>query len=292
MVILLSVLMGTLYPLVIDALGLGKLSVGGPFFNSFFVPLMIVLTILVGLGQTTKWRRTDWRQLCTPLIVTFVSCVVLSAAIIWLAGISFSLWAMLGISVSLWVVGLSGYEFVTTKLKQRTLWKAVLSLRLSYIGMQLAHIGLVVGVIGVTIVSLNGLSADKRMDVGEIVFLGQFEFQFLSMERVQGPNYISDQGIFRVTNTSGEVVNLMAEKRSYSVGGQVMTEACIDLGFTRDLFVALGEPLGDGAWAVRLQYKTFIRWIWGGGILMALGAVIAALDRRYRRVVTAQGAHA
>ena len=125
-----------------------------------------------------------------------------------------------------------------------------------------------------------------------LVFLGQFEFQFLSMERVQGPNYISDQGIFRVTNTSGEVVNLMAEKRSYSVGGQVMTEACIDLGFTRDLFVALGEPLGDGAWAVRLQYKTFIRWIWGGGILMALGAVIAALDRRYRRVVTAQGAHA
>jgi cytochrome c-type biogenesis protein CcmF len=290
-VILISVLMGTLYPLVIDALGLGKLSVGGPFFNSFFVPLMIVLTILVGLGQTTKWRRTDWRQLRTPLMVTFVSCVVLSAVIIWLADIRFSLWAMLGIGVSLWVVGLSSYEFVTTKLKHRTVWKAVSSLRLSYIGMQLAHIGLVVGVVGVTMVSLNGLSADKRMDVGETVSLGQFEFKFMSMDRVQGPNYISDQGVFKVTNESGEVVNLMAEKRSYSVGGQVMTEAGIDAGFTRDLFVALGEPLGDDAWAVRLQYKPFIRWIWGGGILMALGAVIAVLDKRYRRVVTAQDVH-
>jgi cytochrome c-type biogenesis protein CcmF len=292
MVILISVLMGTLYPLVIDALGLGKLSVGGPFFNSFFVPLTIVLTILVGLGQTTKWRKTNWRNLRTPLIVVFISCVVLSAAIIWLANLTFSIWAMLGIGVSLWVVGLSGYEFVTTKLKHASGWKAFVSLRPSYIGMQLAHLGLVAGVIGVTMVSLNGLSVDKRMDVGETVSLGQLEFQFMSMDRVQGPNYISDQGTFRVTNESGKELHMLAEKRSYSVGGQVMTEAGIDASFTRDLFVALGEPLGDGAWAVRLQYKPFIRWIWGGGILMALGAVIAALDKRYRKSTTSQGIHA
>ena len=159
-------------------------------------------------------------------------------------------------------------------------------------GMQLAHLGLVVGVIGVTMVSLNGLSVDKRMDVGETVSLGQLEFQFMSMDRVQGPNYISDQGTFRVTNESGKELHMLAEKRSYSVGGQVMTEAGIDASFTRDLFVALGEPLGDGAWAVRLQYKPFIRWIWGGGILMALGAVIAALDKRYRKSTTSQGIHA
>ncbi|MBS3964576.1 MAG: heme lyase CcmF/NrfE family subunit [Methylomonas sp.] len=275
-----SILLGTLYPLIIDALGMGKLSVGPPYFNAVFVPLMAPLTVAVGFGVLLRWKRDDINRLNPVLLAAGMASLAL-ACLLPLLMPFYSVAAALGLLLALWTLGISGYAFV-----QRLPGFSLAQLRqipAGFYGMTLAHVGMAVFVVGVTFTSVYSLERDVRLAPGESVELFGYVFTFYGVNHNQGPNYVADQGHLTVSRGDGEVAELAPQKRVYRVQSMPMTEAAIDVGLFRDLFVALGEPLGgDGAWSVRVHYKAFIRWIWLGGVLMALGGLLGALDRRYR----------
>ena len=280
-----SVLVGTLFPLVADALELGKYSVGAPYFNAIFVPLMAVLAALLGAGIHANWKQTRikaWRDL---LLVPAVASVVIGLAFPFLYDGEFRLFTALAVILALWIV-FTVLADVRYKLRNAASAGAgVRRLAASYYGMQLAHLGFAVAVVGVTLTTQYSYERDLRMVKGESVEVRGYEITFGGTRVVRGPNYQSDQGELVVRRDGELVATLMPEKRAYfSQRGNVMTEAAIDASLMRDVYVAMGEPLGDGAWAIRIHYKPFVRWIWLGGVLMCLGGAMAVLDKRYRRV--------
>jgi len=280
------ILLGTLYPLVLDALSGAKMSVGPPYFNALFVPLMGLLMAVMAVGVLVRWKDT-------PL----GGCrgkgggVVMGGAIVvvaWGSALAGSSWAALAACVrGAWgVVGRVGIWVEDSR--QKGLLKGMRSLTRSYWGMQIAHIGIAVVALGVVLSSQNSAERDLRLAPGESVELGGYMFVFDGAKHIQGPNFTSDRGTIRVLENGKEVTVLHPEKRLYTVQRSMMTEAGIDAGFTRDLYVALGEPLDNGAWAVRVHVKPFVRWIWFGGLITALGGLLAALDKRYRVKVRAK----
>lgn len=274
------ILLGTLYPLVLDALSGDKLSVGPPYFNSLFLPLMGVLLLALAVGVLLRWKDTPGRWLMGMLSPVLIGSGVLGFVASWLFG-EFN-WSVLAVSLlAAWVV-LAGLRDLRDKTRHKGWWAGLRSLSRSYWGMQLGHLGLAVCALGVVLVSHSSIERDLRMAPGEQVELGGYQFAFEGIEHQQGPNYTSDRGTVKVFKNGQPIAVLHPEKRLYSVQGMPMTEAGIDAGFTRDLYVALGEPLSDGAWAMRLHVKAFVRWIWLGGLLMALGGFVAASDKRYR----------
>ena len=282
-----SVLLGTLYPLIIDALGMGKLSVGPPYFNSVFVPLLAPAIFLMGVGPIARWKQVGLPELAVRLRWALgVSLVASVAMLLWVG--RWSILLNLGYFLAFWVFASS---FVTLRHRlQATASADSLTGKLakqsrSYYGMMLAHLGIGVFIIGVTTVKGYETERDVRMDVGDTTTIGSYTFRFNGVEMAQGPNYITGRGNFEVLNKSGEVIRtLHPEKRRYNASGMGMTEAAIDTGFTRDLYVSLGEPIpgSDSAWAVRVYHKPFVDWIWGGCLLMVLGGIWAVSDRRYR----------
>ena len=268
-----SVLLGTLYPLLIDALHLGKISVGPPYFNSVFVPIMIPLLVLMGIGPWTNWKNTD--------LISVIKRLWLAGLVAVLAGISIPLimgqftWlAGLGFLLAFWVIA-SGCQQIV---RQAKLGKPTRS----FIGMQLAHLGIAIFVIGVTMVGAYQEEKDVRMFAGDTVNVGGYEIQLENVSKVAGPNYEALRGTFVLTKNGTTQASLYPEKRSYFSSTMPMTEAAIDVGLTRDIYVSLGEELSDKSWAVRVYYKPFVDWIWGGCLLMALGGVLAISDKRYR----------
>ena len=278
------VLIGTLYPLVLDSLTGSKLSVGPPYFNALFNPLMAILMLALGLGVMLRWKTTPLAWLVRMLGPVLLLAAVISLLLTMLAD-SFNGSALLVYFLSAWVV-LSSLRHIADKLRHKKgLWSGLRSLGRSYWGMHLGHLGLVVCAIGVVLSSHYSSERDLKMAVGESVELGAYRFVFEGAEHFEGPNFISDKGVIRVFKGEREITELRPEKRIYVVQGMPMTEAGIDPGFTRDLYVAMGEELENGAWAIRLQVKPFVRWIWIGGGLTALGAILSACDPRYRRKV-------
>ncbi|NBB12809.1 heme lyase CcmF/NrfE family subunit [Pseudomonas sp. SLFW] len=280
------ILLGTLYPLVLDAMSGAKMSVGPPYFNALFVPLMGLLMVVMAVGVLVRWKDTPVKWLMSMLAPVLVGSAVL-AVIAGFAMTDFH-WAVLAtVMLAAWVL-LAGVRDLLDKTRHKGLIKGAGSLTRSYWGMQLAHIGIAVVALGVVLSSQNSAERDLRMAPGDSVELGGYTFVFEGARHVQGPNFTSDEGTIRVLQDGKEVTALYPEKRLYTVQRSMMTEAGIDGGFSRDLYVALGEPLDNGARAVRVHVKPFVRWIWFGGLITALGGLLAALDKRYRVKVRAK----
>ena len=263
-----TVFLGTLYPLAIDALGVGKISVGPPYFETVFVPLMAPALFLMGVGPLARWKRAELPALAVRLRWALAVSLVLG----FLSPLLFGNWSGMvgfGLALALWIV-ISA--LLTLKGRQTR----------AHYGMVLAHIGVAVFVVGVTLVKGYESERDANLKPGERVTLGRHVFELESVTDVKGPNYVAARGKVNVTRDGKPVSVLYPERRLYTVQEQVMTEAAIDPGFTGDLYVSLGDPLADGAWLVKVQHKPFIDWIWGGCLVMALGGLLAASDRRYR----------
>jgi cytochrome c-type biogenesis protein CcmF len=280
-----AVLLGTLYPLFLDALNLGKISVGPPYFDAVFFPLMAPAIFLMALGPVASWKRASlpdlWVRLRWALAVAGVTAVLVTFVMgrfTWIA--AFGLW------LALWVLAAAAVQ-LAQRMKaapQATLGAKLRAQPLSWYGMTLAHAGIAVFIIGVTLVRTYETERDLRMVPGDRVAIGGYEFTFKGTKEVPGPNYVAVRGDFDVRHEGSAKVDrtMHPEKRIYRASGQTMTEADIDTGLTRDLYVSLGEPVGDGAWGVRIYKKPFVDWIWGGAFIMALGGFVALSDRRYR----------
>ncbi len=268
-----SVLLGTLYPLLIDALHLGKISVGPPYFNSVFVPIMIPLLVLMGVGPWTSWKNSDLPAVIKRLWLAGLVAVVAGVAIPMMMG-EFTWLAGIGFLLAFWVIASGCLQII----RQAKAGKPTRS----FIGMQVAHLGIAVFVIGVTMVGAYQEEKDVRMSAGEIVTVGGYQIQLQGVNLVPGPNYQAMRGTFLLSKNGGSQKSLYPEKRNYFSSTMPMTEAAIDVGLTRDIYVSLGEELPDKSWAVRVYYKPFVDWIWGGCLLMALGGVLAISDKRYR----------
>jgi cytochrome c-type biogenesis protein CcmF len=274
-----SVLLGTLYPLLIDALGLGKLSVGPPYFEAVFVPLMIPLLFLIGLGPMARWKQTSIGNLMVRLRVALALAVVAGIGLPFVFG-SWTPLIGLALLAAVWIVAASITD-IRNRIKNSTSVKRVPR---SFWGMHLAHIGVAVFVIGVTLVKGYETEKDVRMVPGDTVKVGGYTIRMLGIKDVPGPNYRADMGELELSKDGKVQRMLNPEKRHYFSSPMPMTIAAIDTGITRDVYVSLGEPLaeGGGAWSVRVHYKPFVDWIWVGCFLMAMGGALAVSDRRYR----------
>jgi cytochrome c-type biogenesis protein CcmF len=251
-----------------------KISVGPPYFNRVFVPIVCLLFVAMAVSPFSRWRRTSGdiliRQhwpflLATPIVISLVTYFVAT-------GINF---ITIGVeTLAVWILVLLARHW----------WQTGSIRSASQLGMMLAHTGIAVAILGVVVTTTYSEGRDVRMNPGDSIDLAGYEFIFEGVQKVRGPNYLADQATFNVTRDGEFVANLRPEKRVYSVGQNVMTEADMDPGLLRDVYVALGENVGENAWAVRIHVKPFVRWIWLGGLLVAVGGLVTLLDKRYRRI--------
>lgn len=286
------VLLGTIYPLIVDAVGWGKISVGPPYFNSLFIPLMLLVAGFLGIGVASRWRDTSISYLLRQLWLPAIASVIAGLLFQYLYAGEFTLMVAGVMTLVFWVVFSSVRDFWKKVSGRSGLKSALAGMSRSYFGMILAHTGLAVAIVGAVMVSTYNEERDLRMAPGETLSFNDYQFEFLGAKKVQGPNYSSDMGVIRVLYRGELYGELRPEKRFYPARGNVMTEADIDPGLFRDLYVALGEPLGNGAWAVRVQHKPFVRWLWLGGLLMTAGGLLAATDPRYRKQARRDAARA
>lgn len=268
-----SVLLGTLYPLLIDALNLGKISVGPPYFNAVFVPIMVPVLFLLAIGPWASWKSTNLGAIVKRLWLAAVIALVAAILIPQVMG-EFTILTALGFLLAFWIIASGVLQII----KQFRAGKPTNS----FIGMQLGHIGIAVFVIGVTMVGAYQEEKDVRMAPGDTVSVGGYQITLVEVRPAQGPNYQATRGIFELGRHGKAEAFLYPEKRNYDSSTMPMTEAAINGGLTRDIYVSLGEPLEGNAWAVRVYYKPFVDWIWIGCLLMALGGLFAVLDKRYR----------
>jgi len=273
-----AVMLGTLYPLFLDALGLGKISVGPPYFESVFAPLMAPAVLLAGVGPLLAWRKGEGALTARRLRWAAISAVLLALFL----PLAFGRWAALtsfGLLLGIWIIG-SSITALVLRIKSA-------KPTLAFIGMLLAHAGIGVFVLAVTLVKSYETERDLKLTRGESVEMGGYGFRFEGVKDIQGPNYTGVRGTVIVSRNGAVVARLTPEKRVYNVQRNPMTEAAIDYGATRHLYVSLGDPVGTGdeAWTLRIHIKPFIGWIWGGCLFMALGGLLAASDRRYRAAV-------
>ncbi|MDQ5914198.1 MAG: cytochrome c-type biosis protein CcmF [Pseudomonadota bacterium] len=283
-----SVLLGTLYPLLIDALAMGKISVGPPYFDAVFAPLMVPALFLMGAAPFARWKEASVAELLRTLRWAFVAAIVVAIVLPFLYG-SWRPLTALGILLAAWIVFAGTLNFVervqSTRAGQSFLAAAMKQPR-TFFGMHTAHVGVAVFVVGVTMVQSYQEEKDVKMAPGETVSVAGYEFRFNGVREVKGPNYVALAGDFDLSKNGRQVRKMFPEKRTYASSGMPMTEAAIDAGLFRDLYVSLGEPIDrlkpEGEWAVRVYHKPFVDWIWGGCVLMALGGLIAIADRRYR----------
>lgn len=275
-----AILLGTLYPILIDAMG-GKISVGPPYFNLVFLTLTAPIGVLIGVGMIIRWKNDDAGRLVNklkiPLLVSLVLAVLFS-----FATPEWNWQALAGLAMALWITA-TVVIAVGERFKGRSFASALRSTPRGFWGMIMGHIGIAIFIIGITMVSLYDQEKDLRMAPGDTFEMAGYTYTFNGVHMKDVANYQAARGDFFVTNEDGFKTTLRPEKRVYRVQQNPMTEAAIDPGFTRDLFVALGEQVGtDGAWAIRIYYKPFIRWIWLGAILMSIGGLLAGTDKRYR----------
>ena len=278
-----SVLLGTLYPLFLDALNLGKISVGPPYFDSVFVPLMTPALFLMGIGPLVRWKEGDMPELMVRLKwafgVSVVTALLLPFAIgNWTPLVSF------GLLLAVWILVTAAFNLRERLALSAGGWLAGLANQpRGYYGMLIAHCGVAIFIIGVTLVKGYETERDLRMEVGDTVTVGGYTFRFDGAEPVTGPNYRAARGNVTVSRGDAVLKVMHPEKRTYNAQQMSMTEAAISSGLFGDIYVSLGEPVDNGAWSVRVYHKPFVTWIWGGCLIMALGGLVALTDRRYRK---------
>ncbi|AXH64540.1 MULTISPECIES: heme lyase CcmF/NrfE family subunit [Providencia] len=273
---MLVVLLGTLLPLVHKQIGLGTISIGEPFFNTMFIALMVPFALLLGIGPLVRWGRDRPAAIKKLLIIATVLTVILSFALPLLMEDRVEALTVVGLMMACWIAILAFAEMrvrISKKIK----------LTPSYWGMVLAHLGLAVTIVGIAFSQNYSIERDVKMKPGDSISIRAYTFVFNGVKEADGPNYQGVIGSISVKEKDKVIGVLMPEKRFYSVSRAVMTEAAIDGGFTRDLYAALGEEIAKDTWTMRLYYKPFVRWIWSGGVLMAIGALFCLFDPRYRR---------
>ena len=289
---MITVLLGTLYPLIADALGWGKISVGPPYFNFFFLPLMGVLCMLMALGPLANWKRTTSMHMVQWLWRPWVVSMVIGLVVPYLYNDEYSWLAALSVFIGSWILTSLVADIRHKVRNSSSIGAGLRRLTLSYHAMIIAHAGIAVTLLGVTLTSIYNEQRDVRMAVNEPLVIEDFEFVLQEVRRVEGPNYIADEAVIRVTESGKPVPDMKPQKRRYLAGGNIMTEVALEVGFFRDLYVAMGEPLDDGAWAMRVHFKPFVRWIWLGALMMAFGATLAVADKRYRKKQVASASEA
>lgn len=272
-----TVLLGTLYPLLVDSLGLGKLSVGAPYFNAVFVPLMLPVLAFMGVGIHARWQADTVKRLSGVLKRPLLLC--LFCLLVFILFFQFDVnWSVyLGLMLACWII-VSTVKMSIERKKQR----GIRGFGQAFLGMLLAHIGVAVTVIGIAVSSGFGIQRDVKMSPGEAVHLAGYSIFFVSESSLTGPNYHGTKACFKIGSGRDAHV-IFPEKRLYDVGKMAMTDSAIDVNVFRDIYIALGEPIGKEAWSVRLYYKPCVRWIWAGGFLLVFGGVLALTDRRYGR---------
>ncbi|HEY3025806.1 MAG TPA: heme lyase CcmF/NrfE family subunit [Pyrinomonadaceae bacterium] len=278
-----SVLLGTLYPLIIDILGMGKLSVGPPYFNKVFGLLMVPAIFLMGIGPIARWKKSSVPELVVRLRWAFLASAVAALLLPFALG-EWKILVSLGLLLALWIVttaALNIWERVRITSGKFSVFQKLKMQSRSYYGMQLAHIGVAVFIVGVTLVTGYQSEKDVRMDVGDTVTAGGYGFKLNGVRNIAGPNYIAARAEIEVSRKGNVIGKMYPEKRNYTATQNVMTETAIDSNPFRDLYISMGEPVSGGAWSVRVYYKPFVVWIWGGAVLMAIGGGLAVSDRRY-----------
>ncbi|MEP4890055.1 MAG: heme lyase CcmF/NrfE family subunit [Aliiglaciecola sp.] len=290
------VLMGTLLPLVHKEIGLGSISIGAPFFNQMFTYLIVPFVLLLAMGPLSRWKKQSAKAIQKQMLIGFVISVC-AALLIQASYNQMTYMATLGSILSVWILVSTLQEIMqrvakeNNKTSSSTTWQRLRRLTPSHWGMVLGHLGFAVTLIGITLVSNYDQEKDVRMRTGDVVEISGYVFQFNGVRELTGPNYYGHVGIVDVytdTTLTEKITHLEAEKRFYPVQRSSMTEAGIDSGISRDLFMALGEQLNDGAWAVRIYVKPFVNWIWAGSIIMALGGLLSISDKRYRMAKVAK----
>ena len=282
MAAMLVVLLGTLLPLVHKQLGLGSISIGEPFFNMMFTAMMVPFALLLGIGPLVRWRRDEPGKVLKRLGIAVVITLAGALLLPWLMQDRIEAMTVVGLMMAIWVFVLALMELHERATHRHSFLKGLTKLSRSQWGMVLGHVGLAVTVVGIAFSQSYSVERDVRMKAGDRVDIHQYQFIFKEVREVSGPNWRGGVGVIDVLRNGKPEATLHAEKRFYNSNMMMMTEAAIDGGITRDLYAALGEELDDGSWAVRLYYKPFVRWIWYGGALMALGGLLSMLDPRYR----------
>jgi cytochrome c-type biogenesis protein CcmF len=269
------VFIGTLAPLVVEVLNAGKISVGAPWFNVAFAIPMIPLVLLMGMGMHAAWRSQPVQPWLRVLRIPAIIALVVGIAIPVVHGGAFGVLAVIGCIAGVWII-------VVSLLQPLRAWRSKVRLTPSVLGMSLAHIGVGLFVLGVTMVNTFGIETDRALRPGESIEIGKYQYEMRELRDVQGPNYSAREAVIEIRRNGEFVSEVRPQKRQYLVQKSPMTEAGIDAGLMRDLFVAMGDQIGTDTWSVRVQYKPMIRFIWLGCLVMALGGLVAASDRRYR----------
>ena len=276
------VFLGTILPLIHKQIGLGSVSIGAPFFNQMFLILMAPFAFILGIGPLVKWRRDQISAIRTPVMISLVMMIALGFGLPYLVGNRITATSVMGVMMSAIIVILSLYEMHTRATHRHSFLTGMLKLSRSHWGMVFAHLGVAMTVFGIAMSHNFSIEKDVRMREGDSVQILDYNFTFKGLKITDGANYQGGTADIEITRNGKLEATLHAEKRFYNVSKMGMTEAAIDWGFTRDLYAALGEQLDDGSWGLRLYYKPFIRWIWLGGVFMALGGLLCMLDKRYR----------
>ncbi|MGL5025048.1 MAG: cytochrome c-type biogenesis CcmF C-terminal domain-containing protein, partial [Shewanella oncorhynchi] len=281
-----TVLLGTLYPLLIDALGMGKISVGPPYFNAVFVPIVLVLFGFMGIGPIIRWKKSKAGELKRQLLIPAMIAAAIGIVTPFIVDGAFNIWVAFGIAAAAWIIlatARAAYNMVKSKEGDISISR----MGRSQLGMIFAHLGIAVSVIGATMVSNYSIEKSVRMGPGVSQELAGYTFKYLETKNVVGPNYTAQQGQIEIYKGDELLTLLKPDRRQYNVRTMDMTEAGIDWGLFRDLYVTMGDPITSTEFAVRLNYKPFVRWLWFGAIFMMIGGFFAASDKRYRAKVTA-----
>ncbi len=276
------VLLGTLYPLILEVFDKGPISIGPPYFNAVFVPIAVILMIVQGIGTALRWKHNSFSRVLNAIKYPWINALFFGVLFTLVYGTVFSWSVFLASTLFAWLV-ISSFTDISRKCQHSGWRKGLRKLSLSYYGMTIAHIGIGVTALGIGVVSNLSIDKDLRMSIGEQVQVSGLQFKFKSIEDKEGPNYQSKMASIQMLEDGSEIAYLRPEKRTYFPSRQVMTEAAIIASFGRDIYVAMGEELEPGVWAMRIHVKPLVRWIWLGGLMMALGGLMAVWDKRYRR---------
>ncbi len=276
------VLLGTLLPMVHKELGLGSISIGEPFFNKMFAILLVPFAILMGIGPLLRWKQNKWAFLQNKMLLSAIASIAVTCAWLFFSYEQVTPLTLLATTLAMWILFTTLLDIYDKTRVHGSLLNGLKRLTLSYWAMVLGHIGIAFVIAGVTLTSAYSVERDVSMKPLEVVSLNQYDYRFEGVKNIRGPNYSGHAGVVTVLKDGDLVTKLYAEKRRYDIGMQFMTEAAIDAGFTRDLYLALGEQLSNGGWSLRIYHKPYVRWMWLGGLLISLAGFMILGDKRYR----------
>lgn len=272
-----TVLLGTLYPLIVDALALGKISVGAPYFNSVFIPIILPLFLIMGIGPALQWSRNNLTLVYQRLKYSMLFALILAIVLPWLINGHIHYFLVIGLIFAFWIILATLQDNFFNAMKP-----AKNGFTLNRVGMIVAHLGFAITAIGIVVTTSYSVERDVRMNPGDSLKINNYQFTFLNTHPIKGPNYNGDEALVNVKQNQRDVGTLRPQQRIFAAQNMALAKTAIDVGIFRDLYIALGEPLENKAWSLRIYYKPFIRFIWLGGLMMLTGGLLAAADRRYR----------